>query len=187
MQHNFSTSRFFSIVFWACRGCNPAADLGFLLILAGDVETNPGPDIINKCYTCGYPFKKNQNPLVCSFNGCTNKSHKQTKCSDTKAGSDTTEWICNQHSDDDVLLESVRLIELPSDAEPPRQCDSCGSALRIDYDARHCFVPGCLNRCHFICSGISRYNHIDVWKCKAHNPDPSSSAAIAAAPDPANA
>ena len=132
MQRNFITSSsYFSIIFWACRGCNPAADLGLLLILAGDVETNPGPDDTNKCYICSYPIKKNQKPLACSFHGCTNKSHKQFKCSDMKPGTDPTEWVCNQHSDDDILLESVRQIELSSGTKPSCLCDSCGSVLNL--------------------------------------------------------
>ena len=49
--------------FLSSRGHQPASDLRMLLLMAGDVERNPGP---GTCVACPAPVRRNQPPAKCS-------------------------------------------------------------------------------------------------------------------------
>ncbi len=60
------------------EGDASTAAASLLLLLAGDIETNPGPS----CYACGQNFRQSDTPLSCHAQDCGARSHKQTRCSD---------------------------------------------------------------------------------------------------------
>ena len=67
------------------------------LIIAGDVESNPGPTNSQNqrepCNICGKPTRNN--PMVCATTGCANKSHKS--CSGVSRYRANPEWHCHDH------------------------------------------------------------------------------------------
>ncbi len=71
-RKTFLRQQFFSRV-----GDAPPALVSLLLLLAGDVETNPGPSR----YACGQNFRQSDTPLVCLTPGYGIQPHKQTRCS----------------------------------------------------------------------------------------------------------
>ena len=84
---------FFSFCFCFCsaRGLNPAFDPGFLLLLGGDVERNPGP----RCSVCFRALRGGQTPLACAL--CGALCHRQTACSDlTRAQQRVSRWRCRR-------------------------------------------------------------------------------------------
>ncbi len=56
-----------------------------LLLLAGDVETNPG----QSCYVCGQNVRQSDTPLICHTPDCKIRTHRQTHavvCPDLNRG-----------------------------------------------------------------------------------------------------
>ncbi len=69
---------------------SPAAT-SLLLLLAGDVETNPGPS----CYACGQNFRQSDTPLNCHCQDCGVRSHK--RCSSVPRSQQSLPWHCPTH------------------------------------------------------------------------------------------
>ena len=69
--------------------------LPILLIRAGDVELNPGPDG-NDCYKCQKPLMKRKDVVIAAICiTCGNKSHKGPECSGVKKGKlNEATWKC---------------------------------------------------------------------------------------------
>ena len=65
-------------------GQAPAFDSRILLIMAGDVEVNPGPKIQNQrtCHGCKKTIRSNhiKSALKCTVKGCTSICHKKPNC-----------------------------------------------------------------------------------------------------------
>ncbi len=70
-------------------GASPAVD-SLLLLLAGDVETNPGPS----CYACGKNFRHSDTPINSYAQDCGVRSHKQTRCSGAPRSQQSLPWYC---------------------------------------------------------------------------------------------
>ncbi len=66
-----------SISVFSLKGDAFPAVVSLLLLLAGDIELNPGPN----CYTCRKPIRRGMDFLQCQANSCTNGSNKQLHCS----------------------------------------------------------------------------------------------------------
>ena len=71
----------------------PAFDPRILLLRAGDVERNPGPDC---CSFCKKEFRNVMRPFECEEEGCEEKSHRDKKCSKVPRG--RKEWRCRAHA-----------------------------------------------------------------------------------------
>ncbi len=81
--------RTFIAVFSLRGGAYPAV-VSLLLLLAGDIELNPGPN----CFTCRKPIRRGMDYLQCQANSCTNGSHKQLRCSGFHWSQLTNFWRC---------------------------------------------------------------------------------------------
>ena len=124
------------IGFLPCRGNGPAFDPCGLLLRAGDVERNPGPEV---CQVCQKRLQRNH--LVCEESGCDAKSHKKRKCSELRKGQ--IGWRCREHR---VEVEV-------------KTCDQCRSEIPTKGSRRVCSVAVCERICHCgqKCSKIGRY------------------------------
>ena len=98
-----------TLVFWVCRPCDPAprsADpvakageyRGLLLIRAGDVETNPGPNRRDTqtytCDLCNRTIEDNQYSFTCNSHA-PHWVHK--RCSNIRLGQYDNQWTCRLH------------------------------------------------------------------------------------------
>ncbi len=79
--------------FFPKEGGAPPATASLLLLLAGDVETNPGPS----CYACGQNFRQSDTPLNCHAQDCGVRSHKQTRCSGVPRYQQSLPWHSPTH------------------------------------------------------------------------------------------
>ena len=136
-------------------GHGPAFDPRLLLLRAGDVERNPGPEI---CYICQKTLQRNH--FKCEESGCVAKSHKKRTCSELRKGQ--TGWRCREH-------RVVVVVET---------CDHCRKEIPSKASRRVCCVADCEKICHRgqKCSKIGRYGKstTQVWKCREHRGEPSS-------------
>ena len=158
--------------FLLCGGNIPAIDLRFLLLMAGDVESNPGPVVSSpvsnpgagesnpgpECISCGLPTL--QEPLSCAAESCDKVAHSQRVCSGRR-GKGNDVWRCPEHRE-----------------EVARPCDQCGNGCERkkpgDRGPRRCVVAGCDKVCHRgkKCSKLSRYDKYLDWTCRAHRGSP---------------
>ncbi len=67
------------------------AVVSLLLVIAGDIELNPGPN----CCTCRKPIRRGMGYLQCLANSCTNGSHKQFRCNGFHRSQLTNSWRCS--------------------------------------------------------------------------------------------
>ena len=140
-----------SPVFSAAEGLNPAFNPRQILIQAGDIEENPGPNPGPKCDSCGGTIRRGTAPFQCSSAGCNRICHKQLKCSRVSRLTTTNqEWICNSHrtssatdtdTDTDsnsntntISNHSQRDIgaEKQKDPSTRNQCGACGKGFSSD-------------------------------------------------------
>ncbi len=63
-------------VLFSLKGYAFPAVVSLLLLLAGDIKLNPGPN----GYTRRTPIRRGTDYLQCQANSCTNGSHKQLRC-----------------------------------------------------------------------------------------------------------
>ena len=136
-------------------GIVSAIDLRFLLLRAGDVESNPGPE----CISCGQPTR--QVPLSCTVESCDKVAHSQRVCSGIRGKGKKDLGRCPEHRE---------TVDQP--------CDQCGSGCERkkpgDRGPRACVVAGCDKVCHRgqKCSKISRYDKYQDWTCRVHRGSP---------------
>ncbi len=91
--------RLFANRFFKEGDASPAAT-SLLLLLAADVETNPGPS----CYACGQNFRQSDTPLNCHTLDCGLRSNKQTRCSGAPRFQQSLPWHCPTHGDPGLQL-----------------------------------------------------------------------------------
>ncbi len=72
---------------------NASPVVASLLLLSGDVETNPGP----RCYACGQNIRQSDTALACHTPACGATTHKQTRCSDLPCAQQSLPWHCPTH------------------------------------------------------------------------------------------
>ncbi len=70
-----------------------SSSVASLLLLAGDVDTNPGPS----CYACGKNCRQSDTLLNCHTQDCGVRSHKQTRCSGVPRAQQSLLWHCPAH------------------------------------------------------------------------------------------
>ncbi len=80
------------IVFSKEGDASPTAT-SLLLLLARDVETNPGPC----CFALGQNFRQSDTPLNCHAQDCGVRPHKQTRCSGVARSQQSLPWYCQTH------------------------------------------------------------------------------------------
>lgn len=147
-----------------------------LLIIAGDIENNPG----SPCNGCSKPIRANQSHLTCLQ--CNAVSHKQEKCSGlSRKEQDKGEWTCIECITGRC---QVSVIIHPTHPSPPHsvsaedkingnnKCDKCENLIRMNNPHLTCTV--CNKKFHKQqrCSGLRR-NERDqsTWKyipCAQH-------------------
>ena len=85
---------------------DPAAVLRLLILLAGDIESNPGPTIQSrKCDSCTKairqpkpPATNKSPPLHCKQIDCTNVCHRIPKCSKVSRYTIKPTWLCTLYN-----------------------------------------------------------------------------------------
>ncbi len=119
----------------------PVASLLLLLLLAGDVETNPGPS----CYPCGQSFHQSDTPLACHAPDCGIRTHKQTRCSGVPHLQQSLPWHCP--TDDGPGP--------PVTTQTFNTCYSCHHPSRQSTRPLGYLAQGCMNLAHAArrCSG----------------------------------
>ena len=167
-------------VFLVAGGQNPATDLRFLILLAGDVESNPGPSppSSGKCDSCNKAIrkpsatKKTKPPLQCKQVDCTATCHRVPKCSRISRYNPKPSWLCKLHdpnvvptnqSDSDTSQQSLQ-------QTPKRSCHRCKRTIRRDTHPIQC--GHCKQAFHAKCTKLSREAAAnakalpDTWNCK---------------------
>ena len=140
------------------KGSAKPAYAPLLLVLAGDIELNPGPE----CHKCKKPIGEDRPHFKCKL--CRNITHKQQKCSGLSRYSRSQEWTCHAHG------------EHPEDPDPTYlskrgdKCSVCNEPLRVGTPALQCTAKSCKQTCHKKqdCSTISRYSK-EQWMCPTHS------------------
>ena len=163
-------------VFLAVGYENPAFD-PHSLIIAGDVEQNPGPIQPAKqpvCHGCESAIIPRLLPLAftCNQAQCERNCHREEKCSKL-IHSKTKTWFCMDHIH---LSSATPNITSRGDIQTGRalggKCDHCGNKIRGD-NPLICNAAECHSKCHrwMDCSGIGRYKNLKKihWYCKSHN------------------
>jgi hypothetical protein len=114
--------------------------LKLLLLIAGDVETNPGPTNPEVCNWCTKKMSDPKKGLKCAR--CDNVCHKWEKCSKINRSSEDKQWICSEHG---VLPEE----------QLKKNCHSCVELIKARTDYLQCST--CSNGLHKQkeCSGLS--------------------------------
>ena len=128
----------------------------FLLKMAGDIESNPGPKSkdAQPCDTCKISVSKSAN-FKCQ--DCDAVCHKKKECSGINRGL-VRPWWCESHRDKSLPVNPARI-----------SCSVCEKTISCTSTPLKC--PDCDALCHryFTCSGIPTYNKNLIWKCQEHS------------------
>ena len=184
-----------STVFLAGGGKNPAFDPRSLLI-AGDVESNPGPTAICNGTNCGKPILNHHRPFTCCQPQCEMQVHSAEKCSRINRYKKIKDWYCSTHinlkpaSPEATSRRSgkpARPSTSTNPSTPTTTCQGkppsspvhggcnrprCNTSFRAGSTPLICMAYGCQAKSHRkkLCSGISRYSKSWTWYCRQHNP-----------------
>ena len=193
-------------VFLATGVQDPAAVLRLLILLAGDIESNPGPATQSRsCNSCKKVIRKppanrptSSQPLQCKQVDCDNVCHRIKTCSGISRYSSKPRWLCKLHnpatqstahhhpSPSDPAVSpttppaTTALPPLPSTPQK-QQCYRCKKTIRRG------FIPILCGQCkkpfHAKCTKLTREAAAQAkanpgaWTCKR--------CVTLAAPDPA--
>ncbi len=139
------------------KGGPSSAAASFLLLRAGDIETDPG----SHCYACGNPVRHGTSPLRCSNANCPTVSHKQFACSGFLRSNLLNRWQCPPHGGPGPLSRQF----------PPTTtlCDSCRLPIRRGTKPLACDAPDCQAQVRAArqCSGASTHQG-RWWWCRQH-------------------
>ena len=120
------------------------------LIIAGDIEENPGPttpaSLTSVCSTCGKVIEADTDRASCSTPGCSAACHNSEEC----CGTVTREWKCPTHT--------------------PKQrgkCHMCSKTIGKGVTRFACKQPGCSSLCH-IGMKFSNIRSTETWRCPNH-------------------
>ncbi len=105
-----------------------------LLLLTGDVETNPGP----RCYACGKNFRQSDTPLNCHAQDGGVRFHKQTRCSSAPRSQQSLPWHCPTHGGPGP----------PVTTQTSHACYSCHHPFQPGTTPHACLAQGCMNLAH---------------------------------------
>ena len=152
-----------------------------LIILAGDIELNPGPPTW-KCFRCFTVGRSNQSPLICS---CGVTSHQQYQCSGVKRSQLNANWCCprctSQGTSSTAGTSVTRSAQPPaptpaaqpsshSPATSSTRCLKCNKTIPARIRKLAC--QRCHRPCHLQCSSLSRgaqraFISTGTWHCDA--------------------
>ena len=158
-----ATLPFHQPVFLAAGGQNPATDLRFLILLAGDVESNPGPPTptSRKCDTCNKAIRKSsaikkpKPPLQCKQIDCQAICHRVPKCSLISRYNPKPSWLCKIHSPSSLHAAHPTANTSQSLPQTPKQsCQRCKRTIRRDTKPINC--GHCKKPFHVKCTKLSR-------------------------------
>ncbi len=152
-----------SIAVFSLRGDIIPAVVSLLLLLAGDIELNPGPS----CNPCRKPIRRGMDYLRCQANACTSGLHKQLRL---PQASDHTSKRLPPVADDQLMeMSRIRGPGTPHRAQTTSTiCDSCQQLLRAGIRPLTCATADCTRlvqstrRCGGLCARQGR------WLCRQH-------------------
>ncbi len=130
-----------SIAVFSLRGDAFPTVVPLFLLLAVDIELNPGPNY----YACRKPIRRGFDSLQWQVTSCTNGSHKQLSCSGFHR---SHAWRCPPHGGPD----SSHMAPTTSTI-----CNSCQQPIRPGIRLLTCANPDCPRLVHSArrCSGLS--------------------------------
>ena len=154
----------FNVGFLATGGVKPADYLRILLILAGDVEQNPGPGKCDKCngaLRMGYP--------VISCANCQHKFHKictdETRDTQKKIIDGIMLWKClnckGEASSSNQITANVPQQTQRTDNHRDR-CIGCEAYIRRNIVPVNCVT--CNGKLHQTCCNLPRKDQKGNWK-----------------------
>ena len=150
--HTTSRSTFTStVVFLASEGQAPAFDSRFLLIMAGDVEENPGPRQscqVTTCDGCLQSIREDHlvNALTCAEDSCSVRCHQTPDCCRIGRYRTKDHWKCRLHSPS----PPPPLQSQPAASAPPKEKQPCAK--------KGCPTKWCKQN-PFQCCSCQRYFH----------------------------
>ena len=154
-------------MFFISGGHQPASDLRFLLMMAGDVERNPGPTFTpgRDCEECKKKIRVGTTPISCATPNCIAVCHNSHGKEKTASS-----WRCGQHRDDDHPMPLPPEPENAENQDDDEQndvqqkkisCSRCPVPWRVNLIPVIC--SECNDACHQSCTGLTR-DAIEVVK-----------------------
>ena len=144
-------------------GQNPAFAPRLPLIIAGDIESNPGPPT---CNWCGKPPASRGTPFTCAAPNCNTICHAKPSCSFIKKRTTNPIWLCSAHGGRDP--------KDPNQQEPLQRttCSYCGGPANAN--SLVCAADKCDIVVHVgeECCKIKRRTANPVWLCPTHSDRP---------------
>ena len=143
---------------------DPAAVIRLLLIKAGDIEQNPGP---NQCNWCNKAIRTGQEFLTCKE--CRNTYHKQKKCAQIPRNLRLQQdFQCGRCRGMRPEMEEDREDTRGEEGiEGPKSCNQCKKNIRRNINPVIC--NQCKNYYHMSCTEIERKKQRNTdwksWKC----------------------
>ena len=145
-----------------------------LLMIAGDVHANPGPDTPS-CDICEIPIRANTNYLSCSATDCTKVSHLKQSCSGISRYRQQ-DWKCPHHRPPETRTIAgcltTHLIQTKAVPTERTKCLLCSRTIACGNPRMQC--RACQASAHKSCimkTGFSR-DAVDImlqnraWKCE---------------------
>ena len=151
-----------SAVFLVCECQAPAFDTRHLLIMAGDIEVNPGPKSGARisCDGCNATIRSTHvaTALRCSMQGCNARCHQTPKCSKIGRYRSKDQWKCSVHSSTTEPTNQFPQPPPSTSTEPPpsaekRSCGRKGCRINIRTNPFQCHT--CHRFFHQSCTGIT--------------------------------
>ena len=159
--------------FFIGRSALPAWYFCLIIILAGDIEPNPGP---SRCHHCHSTLRTNVSHLSCSHPLCSLASHKHTACSGLpRARQNDGDWTCPNHSRRPDQMPPQDMPQHSSSPHELRSCHARRKTIRTGQTPLSCASPDCRLYSHkqTACSGLPRSssNNPLRWHCPLHRID----------------
>ena len=183
--HTHTTKQSKKHVFFTSGGHISASDLRFKLLMAGDIERNPGPPGYmsgRDCEVCHQKIRRGATPVQCCDQPCDVVCH----VNHSKADSVNGLWRCETHrsneevGEEDAVGGSAQIKERDgaTTAEPKpteiiteeEKCAGCGkkfSRVQIPIACTQCH-----SKRHQTCTGLNRYQLVPIkandnsWVCR---------------------
>ena len=150
---------------------DPAAVLRLLILLAGDIESNPGPATpTRKCDKCSKAIRKppadrpSSQPLRCKQPDCDNVCHRTKTCSGISRYSSKPQWLCKLHNPaaqppppaehTDNISPEPTATQTPAQLPLKQQCYRCKLTIRRDHKPITC--DQCKKPYHAKCTKLTR-------------------------------
>ena len=156
-----------SLVFLGCGSKNPAFDSRILLIIAGDIETNPGP--VDTCQACTKTINEDAPRIICGkCSSLFHKSHTRLATREEQAAAQKNpgSWICFFCSDPTTEPTAVSIL-------PQAVCAKVQCSKTIKEGDPRAICGSCSKSVHKKCTGLRQRiaqdaaaNNIGSWTCQ---------------------